>query len=408
MYLRWCSLYLRGAHHEVQAHVSPADDPKEAYIRRRLEAASDANRPVIARFLKAKRAEAVKLNTLINLTVHLTNLDAAIAGRSFHEVPAQCEACPPAGRCCLTDALVRVTRTASPSTAKSFAGQVKALYRWLHDGELPPRVRKAMKRKPQLEFGDVEVIRIEERDALLASADTGDPVAAARFQALLWILWDAGFRISEALSLRVRDVRPDDQGGAYLRLPPPSDTPLELKTGPRAVYVVQCLGAVNVWLAVHPGRDDLDAFLFPCSATLYAPVKPTAVNKWMAELCERSTKKHRSPHDWRHSAATRDAENGWNEAQLRAKYGWSKNSRMPAHYVHLSQRNVEERVRADAAVDSIGAAIRPDPKRALADAVAQAVNMTAPTAVAETLRQLRAAAAADVTNRSPARPLLDV
>ena len=382
--------------------VSPADETKEAYIRRRLEAASDANRPVIARFLKAKRAEAVKLNTLINLTVHLTNLDAAVAGRPFEAVPPQCDECPPEGRCCLTDVLVRTSASVSPLTAKSFAGQVKAFYRWLHDGELPARIRKAMKRKPVQEFTEVEVIRPAERDALLeAAAAVNDPIEAARFQALLWILWDAGFRISEALSLHIRDVQPDEQGGGYLRLPRPSETPLQLKTGPRAVYVVQSLGAIHVWLNLHPARDDPDAFLFPSAQTTRVPILPTSVNKWMTELCARSTRKHRSPHDWRHTAATRDAENGWNEAQLRAKYGWSRNSRMPAHYVHLSQRNLEERVRADAAVDPIGAAIKADPKRALADAVAQAVNMTAPTAVAETLRQLRAAAAQETPRRLP-------
>lgn len=90
---------------------------------------------------------------------------------------------------------------------------------------------------------------------------------------------------------------------------------------------------------------------------------------------------------------------------MRAYFGWSRDSDMPSRYIHLAQRDLEARVRAESTIDPIGAAIRDDPRRALADAVAQAVAMTAPAAVAETLRQMRAAAAVKEAPRQLPAPL---
>jgi integrase/recombinase XerD len=42
------------------------------------------------------------------------------------------------------------------------------------------------------------------------------------------------------------------------------------------------------------------------------------------------------PHLFRHTAATERARLGWNEAQMRAYFGWSKSTDMPSRYVHLA------------------------------------------------------------------------
>jgi hypothetical protein len=44
---------------------------------------------------------------------------------------------------------------------------------------------------------------------------------------------------------------------------------------------------------------------------------------------------------------------------------------MPAHYVHLSKRHMEERVRKDANLDPIGAAVKQDPRAAMRDFAAE-------------------------------------
>jgi hypothetical protein len=76
------------------------------------------------------------------------------------------------------------------------------------------------------ELKDIVPITRDEFDALLHGANDpdADPREVYRRLAVLWTLWDRGFRISEMLSLRIRDVAFDGEGGALLSLP--SDAPL--------------------------------------------------------------------------------------------------------------------------------------------------------------------------------------
>jgi hypothetical protein len=57
---------------------------------------------------------------------------------------------------------------------------------------------------------------------------------------------------------------------------------------------------------------------------------------------------------------------------------------MPAHYVHLAESDMEERVRKDANMDPLGARIQADPKGAIAD-VASAAAATSSAAVIKAL-----------------------
>jgi integrase len=74
-------------------------------------------------------------------------------------------------------------------------------------------------------------------------------------------LWDSGFRISELLALRIESFRLDADGkGARLVLP--HDAP-DLKTGPRTIYVIECVDPIRAWLSLHSQRDNPKAVLFP-------------------------------------------------------------------------------------------------------------------------------------------------
>jgi len=52
---------------------------------------------------------------------------------------------------------------------------------------------------------------------------------------------------------------------------------------------------------------------------------------------------HMHPHKFRHLRASQLAEAGWNEPMLRQFFGWSKSSKMPATYIHMSQRSMNNR-----------------------------------------------------------------
>jgi integrase len=155
----------------------------------------------------------------------LRALDQLVNGRGFDELAPND----------LTLALATYARAHSGSTAHTFAAYVKAYYAWQHEGECPKAIKRVLmvgKPKPNK---NVVPLTDAERDQLLETAGSDFYRRRATMrQALIWLLWDSGFRCSEALGLRVGSVIFDDQGGARLVIP--ADAP-ELKTGPRTISI---------------------------------------------------------------------------------------------------------------------------------------------------------------------------
>jgi integrase len=246
----------------------------------------------------------------------------------------------------------------SKSTIWGDTIRVRAFYNWYYDlidQDMPRQLRKALKRLAVHDpgFAHEAVITDDEFNALLDSAkESRTATDALRVQTILQVLRDTGFRIGELLSLKVRSFEPDAKGGAYLRLlPHPTLGDEGLKTGVRAVYVAKCLPAIKAWLAVHPDAGNLDAPLLPHRVSEHGAEAPMNVYDLLERLCKRAGIRRTRPHLFRHTSATWDAEHGYNEAMLRRKYGWSNNSEMPAHYVHMADKRLEEQARRDAGVD---------------------------------------------------------
>lgn len=183
---------------------------------------------------------------------------------------------------------------------------------------------------------------------------------------------DTGTRVSEALSLRVESVAFASAGEARLTMPPAGDTIHDLKTGPRQVTVIQCVGALRTWVAMHPRKLDPSAPLFCVlkGATRGGELSPNRVRQMLDDVVKGKVARRVHPHLFRHTRATRAAEAGWNEFQMRAYFGWSWESATPSRYVHKASLRLEERVRADARVDPVGALMRDDPHKALAETIA--------------------------------------
>lgn len=99
---------------------------RQAYLDNIVAKASPTNREGIQRYLISKRAEGLKLNSLVNIAVASRNVDKYAGGRPIRTLAA--------------DDLVRVleefTKTHSPATCTGTAGQVRAYYRWLNPHRL--------------------------------------------------------------------------------------------------------------------------------------------------------------------------------------------------------------------------------------------------------------------------------
>lgn len=67
-----------------------------------------------------------------------------------------------------------------------------------------------------------------------------------------------------------------------------------------------------------------------------ARLTPNALGGWCERAGAKAGLKKENPYPWRHSAATERARLGWNEAQMRAFFGWTRGSDMPSVYTHLA------------------------------------------------------------------------
>jgi integrase len=326
---------------------------------------SAGNQDSVRAYVKTMLARGRK-QTTVQLTVRsLLYLDGATNGTPYgHLTPDT-----------LTNCLHEYARSHAPGSASAFAAHLKAYYSWCNDDECPRAIRRALKRDARLDWKDVTPISEDEFRALLRAAveTTNVEAVAARRVAILWLLWDSGFRLSELLAVRLCDVQFDNEGAVTVGMDPAAP---DLKTGPRRIFLIECAGALRAWIALHPDAQNPNARLF-VNRSGDDGMYPGAIHKLLKMLAKAAGLRHIHPHLFRHTRATRAADAGWNEPQMRPFFGWSATSTMPTRYIHLSKRQLQERIRRDANVDALGARIREDPKQAIADAVSSTIEALA-------------------------------
>ena len=100
------------------------------------------------------------------------------------------------------------------------------------------------------------------------------------------------------------------------------------------------------WLEVHPRRNNKEALLWVNLSTNYKKEGLTyqALRINLIKIAEKAgIKKKITPHLFRHSRATHLAKD-LTEAEMNVYFGWVQGSDMPATYVHLSGRDVDDKI----------------------------------------------------------------
>lgn len=92
----------------------------------------------------------------------------------------------------------------------------------------------------------------------------------------------------------------------------------------------------HVWVTIHNPHKDASPIL--TNGGLLTMVK-TAAEK-------AGIKKRVWTHDFRHSSATDFAKQGYNETELRLKYGWTETSNIPANYTHYKHNELKNKLLA--------------------------------------------------------------
>lgn len=161
-----------------------------------------------------------------------------------------------------------------------------------------------------------EILTLEEIKALVEN------VKNFRDKLIILLLYESGIRIGELLNLKTKDVLFDEYG-ALLRV--------NGKTGVRYVRVVKCAELLRSWIQVNNGEKLFD-------------VSERNVSRILKEASKKAgIKKKIYPHLLRHTRATHLAR-FLTEEELKVYFGWSKNSKMPSVYVHLSSRDVDKKI----------------------------------------------------------------
>jgi len=157
-------------------------------------------------------------------------------------------------------------------------------------------------------------------------------------------------RASELLDMKKSDLKIKEN---YLEFE------VDGKTGKREVILVESKPFLEAWLFELEERKrqvpkDLQDYIWlafvrgglgPHKKIGNKVLSRDMLNIRLKYIAKRANIKKRVwTHGFRHSAATRDTVKGYNEAKLRIKYGWSKQSTMPSIYVHFANQNLKKEI----------------------------------------------------------------
>ena len=280
---------------------------KRFHVRDNLEA--------VKKFIDVLKQNGASINTIFRYAEALMRLDNHVK-KSFTEMTKDD----------LLDFFAWMSSRYSISNVDNAKVYVKRFFKWLrgNDEFYPPVVSwiKKSNRRPRLERSDL----IEENEFLAMIRACDNP----RDRAILWLLYEAGLRVGELLSLKMRDFKLRNENIGLLTV--------RGKTGPRTIPIVMSVPDLIKVIEHHPMAHDPEAPLFITNRK--TPLDEGLVQDIVKKYAARAgIRKRVYPHLLRHTAATRMASQ-LREPVLREYFGWSQSSRVPAVYLHLSAIDV--------------------------------------------------------------------
>ncbi len=217
-------------------------------------------------------------------------------------------------------------RDMAPSTQGLYKMRIKAFYKWLNGGEEYPDVVKWIKPNRKRK-NTIEILTLDDVKKMVESTRN------QRDRALIMTLYESGCRASEIMDMRIRDIKMDRYGAVCL---------VNGKTGGRRIRLVDAVPDLQLWLGMHPQKDDPDAPLWISSSG--EGIRHTQLHTIVSHLGKKAgIKKKAHPHLLRHSRLTEMAKH-LTDAELKVFAGWEADSRMPGIYIHLSGADIDKKI----------------------------------------------------------------
>jgi len=259
-----------------------------------------------------------------------------------------------------------VEKKLANSTMNLVKLRVKRFFQWLHGmekGHYPENVRWIELRTicGDKELTPEDLPTAEEVRRMIECTEN------PRDRALISLMAESGARIGEVSTLRLKDVYWNDKGFILTIRRKRSKS----KFG-RRIPLCACAEDIKRWVNdYHPFKNDPEAPLFTSFAFRISPranLKTNSITGIIGLVTARTGLDKRirmHPHKFRHFRASQLAELGWNEPMLRQFFGWTKASKMPALYIHMSQKSMVNRyyqMYGKAAPEEAGQQILEEPK----------------------------------------------
>lgn len=310
----------------------------EPVLERELSQIAASRQTEVRRYLSQLFAEGKKLNTVYGSMHAILTLEGI--GKSYESITS--------------DDLIAWARVIdsqySEGTAQLYRVKVRSFLTRIHNGDNEdadmPSVVKVIKPRQ---------IRQDYLKHVLTKEEVLRMIRAARSQrdrALMFCLYESGARAGEILGIRIQDIVLNEHGGYIV---------VNGKTGGRRIPLIESIPELQMWLNMHPFKDDKTCPVWVVPSANKKALTYRAMYDIVETLAKRAgLPSDVSPHSLRHASATHHATK-LNEFQMRQLYGWTSNSPMPSRYVHLSGRDLDDAIRAynGIATTSHGEAVNP-------------------------------------------------
>ena len=220
----------------------------------------------------------------------------------------------------------KIPRPVSDSTIFNHSIMIKMFFKSIGKPEL---VEWLEIKKPSEQLKADDILTTEEINAMLEAANS------EYWKALISFLFDSGARISEAMSLRWRDLTFTVDG---IKTSIPN---IKIRAASRPVILPVCMNYMKNLKTFSGGKPDDIIFNkdYRFMARHIHKIKERA-----AVACPSLTYKKVGFHMFRHASATESVRRNIRISTLKHKYGWSEKSNVYNRYVHLSETDHLEEI----------------------------------------------------------------
>jgi len=231
----------------------------------------------------------------------------------------------------------------SPITLQLYKTSTKTFWHWMGKGKNIVRDERGFPLAVSWIGYSTNGLKKKYKQEVLTRDEINSMIKAAknpRDKAVVAVLFETGMRVGELLGMQIKDINEKEGYG---------QTVIDGKTGERNAVFVKSWPFLQDWLNwIKENQDsfpeDAKGFVWVSfnkvgrkrnNLTKGRIIEADTINVILKKVAKRAgIEKRVWTHGFRHSSATDFARQGYNESELRLKYGWAPTSNVPSNYTH--------------------------------------------------------------------------